>query len=440
MGQKLKQEDLLTSVADPPLSGTVPEKLAKLLSWDLGFHGQNSTYASHSVHAFAAKFPPQIPRLFIKHLTAEGDTVLDPMVGSGTALVEAALLGRRGIGFDLDPLAVQICRVKTRPVDESAIESVGRHCVERAQKLAAQCSWVEGELERRFDQEGRQFLDYWFTASTQKELLGLIATVEEVRDDNLRALLGLVFSSVIVTKSGGVSVARDLAHSRPHRDASKQLRNAFEEFSKRLAKVSQGITPLPVNNGNILVDTADARSLPLADGTVDLVVTSPPYANAIDYMRAHKFSLIWFGRDLGDLRELRGRYIGSERNDGVDGRSLPGAVRRVVSRVRSLDRRKAKVLAKYFVDMRRVLAEMRRVLRSGRAAVMVVGNSTMRGTLVPTHRCLGQLGEDVGLELVGTGERQLDRDRRMMPASFKTTNSGIERRLHKEYVLGFIRP
>jgi hypothetical protein len=74
------------------------QKLSALLEGDLNFHGENGNYASHAVHAFAAKFPPQLPRAFIRGLTAPGDFVLDPMMGSGTALVEALLEGRRGIG------------------------------------------------------------------------------------------------------------------------------------------------------------------------------------------------------------------------------------------------------------------------------------------------------------------------------------------------------
>lgn len=56
----------------------------------------------------------------------------------------------------------------------------------------------------------------------------------------------------------------------------------------------------------------DARSLPLANNSVDLIVTSPPYANAIDYMRAHKFSMYWLGLDYDYLVNLRKRYIGAE--------------------------------------------------------------------------------------------------------------------------------
>jgi len=91
--------------------------LGKLLSTDLDFHREASNYASHALHAFAAKFPPQLPRVFIEGLTQRGETVMDPMMGSGTAIVEAFLCGRRAVGFDIDPLALMICRVKTHPVD-----------------------------------------------------------------------------------------------------------------------------------------------------------------------------------------------------------------------------------------------------------------------------------------------------------------------------------
>src|SRR3990170_4775245 len=80
------------------------DQLAQLLNGDLNFHNAESHYASHNLHAFAAKFPPQLPRLFIEGLTAPGDVVLDPMMGSGTTVVEAFLTGRHGVGFDLDPL------------------------------------------------------------------------------------------------------------------------------------------------------------------------------------------------------------------------------------------------------------------------------------------------------------------------------------------------
>jgi len=90
---------------------TCREKLVALLSEDLDFHDRDSGYASHNFHSFPARFPPQLPRKFIKGLTHSGDVILDPMVGSGTTVLEAFLAGRRGVGFDIDPLALLVSRV-----------------------------------------------------------------------------------------------------------------------------------------------------------------------------------------------------------------------------------------------------------------------------------------------------------------------------------------
>jgi len=90
---------LMTSAATVENQTTL-EKLSRLLAEDLDFHDQDSGYAFHNFHAFPAKFPPQLPRKFIQSLTIPGDTVLDPMMGSGTTVLEAFLLGRKAIGFD----------------------------------------------------------------------------------------------------------------------------------------------------------------------------------------------------------------------------------------------------------------------------------------------------------------------------------------------------
>ena len=91
--------------------------------------------------------------------------------------------------------------------------------------------------------------------------------------------------------------------------------------------------------------------------------------------------------------------------------------------------------------MTRVLAESLRVVKPGKAAVFVVGSSTMRGIDTQTHLCLGEIGQSVGFDLVGIGRRALDRDRRMMPArTSHAPRSQIEERMHDEYVIGFVKP
>ena len=418
------------------------ERLATLLEGELNFHGEHSGYASHDVHAFAAKFPPQLPRSFIRGLTAPGEIVLDPMMGSGTTVVEALLEGRQGIGFDLDPLALQLSRVKTMPLNLDASRGAGHEVLSAAHALLSNGESIDQELDRKFDDRTRDFVDYWFLPTTQRELMALVLAIRSVTDPSIRRFLELTFSSTIVTKSGGVSRARDLAHSRPHRVETKVPKNALEQFSLRLRKNLISISQLETNGCVALPLAGDARAMPLADGTVDLIVTSPPYANAIDYMRAHKFSLVWLGKPIADLSELRAEYIGSERvgNSLALNVALPDHPEKIIQQLAGCDTKKAAILRKYFIEMKVVLAETHRVLRNDSVAIFVVGTSMMRGIDVHTHSCLADIAASVGFEVVGIVQRILDRNKRMMPARFgKKTDSMIEQRMHEEYVIGLYK-
>ncbi len=173
-------------------------QLMQLLGGDLNFHDTKSHYASHNFHAFAAKFPPQLPRLFIEGLTAPGDIVLDPMMGSGTTVVEAFLAGRQGVGFDLDPLAVRICRVKVTPLDITRVREGGAKLLAHASRLVDSARVVR-ELARRFDEPTKRFIDYWFLSDTQREIMALVLSIEDLPESDLRRFFELCLSSIIVT-------------------------------------------------------------------------------------------------------------------------------------------------------------------------------------------------------------------------------------------------
>lgn len=415
-------------------------KLSALLRKDLDFSSFDSGYASHAIHPFAAKFPPQIPRLFIEELTQSGDSILDPMAGSGTAIVEGLLLKREAFGFDIDPLAVRLCTVKTTWLEPQELERKGLEIIEGATNTSNSERLLRRELENRFDQETRDFLNYWFLPRTQLELLSLILTIERTTEFPLRDFFELVFSSTIIAKTGGVSLARDLAHSRPHRDLEKKPRIAITEFRLRLAKVLKKFQNLPQRAKRVFVAQRNAKDVPLPTESIDLIVTSPPYANAIDYMRAHKFSLVWFGHTTGALSALRGRYIGSEKFNPQYSEDLAPKAQAAVERLEQKDASKARVLRKYLLEMKEVFSEMNRILKPGKAAVIVVGPSLMRGLEILTHEYLAEIGETLGFRVAGIQKRNIDRDRRMLPVSFgRNGDSMIEQRMHEEFVVGLVK-
>lgn len=445
------------------------ERLKDLLQGDLDFHSQPTGNATHGFHAFPAKFPPQLARLFIDELTEPSEVVLDPMMGSGTTIVEAFLTKRQARGFDIDPLACLQTRVKTTHLQPAKTLQQGFGVLNSAKRLLARDSQgLKQRLESRFGPKTREFVDYWFAVETQVELQALLEEIEKVPCEDTRSFLLLAFSAIIITKSGGVSLAFDLAHTRPHRAKlvygpggkilldemsdsissqrarflTKKLRSPIEEFRRRLEQNVQGLRDLPNSNERPIVREADAQALPLEDNCIDLVVTSPPYAsNAIDYMRSHKFALAWMGREIESLGMLRSTYIGSDSTAGFAFEDLPSNTQETVSRLAGLDAKKSAVLHRYYSEMMRVLNEMFRVLRPGKAAILVVGSSVMRGMDTRTPYCLGEIGRSLGFEVPPFGIRRLDRNRRMMPVSSKRdVNSLIQQRMHEEYVIGFYKP
>jgi DNA modification methylase len=395
---------------------------------------------SHNTHAFAAKFPPQLPRLFIEALTQEKQTILDPMAGSGTTLVEAALLGRTGVGVDLDPLAALITQAKILPFNPVRARSTADNIVEEAHDALEVIRldplvWEQYLATRQ--PSTRDFIKYWFEETTAKELFCLSSAVTKHAKGELKPFFRTVFSSLIVTKSGGVSLARDLAHSRPHKVNTKSYKYSVKLFSDKAYKSIESMQEVRDARGTSRVLAGDARSLPLSSASVDLVVTSPPYANAIDYVRAHKFSLIWMGMEVAQLAVHRKRYIGAEAPSISDLPIPSRTAKDAIAKVRERDPSKARTLSRYFREMKLVLGEIERVLKPGKPAIVVVGSSTMRNIVIPTALALAEIGDAVGLKPVAFHERTISRDRRLMPISSQSDGQGIEARMHTEHVICF---
>ncbi|MFH1196656.1 MAG: DNA methyltransferase [bacterium] len=413
-------------------------RLKELSRIDLSFIGKNGRIPLHNVHSFPAKFPPLLPYTFINELTCENEIVLDPMMGSCTTLIEALRLNRIAYGCDIDPLTVLLAEAKLNSVEAVDIASYGKSIVNKAFVNLQKCkAKIEKQMEEYFDGKTYDFINYWFKKETQLELFSLALQINALKDVHLKNFLKLIFSSIIITKNGGVSLATDLAHTRPHIANGKSIPSAFEEFNKKLSSIMKSYTPLA--NRNFKIFRTLAQHIPIEDGSVDLIITSPPYANnAIDYLRAHKFSLVWFDYSLDDISNIRKEFIGSNSVIKDNSIPLPKDCLKIIDEVKSVDSKKGESLGVYYTEMADVIEEMYRTIKKNKAAIIVVATSIIKGIDSQTHKCLAEIGVQKGFKLIGINERQLDRDRRMMPTRWKRDEtSQIESRMHEEYVIIF---
>jgi DNA modification methylase len=369
--------------------------------------------------------------------------VLDPMVGSGTVLAVARSRGHRAHGIDMDPLAILLSKVWTTTLDAGAIQEKAREVLDRAKdrfrSLSMRDSYPTGS-----DEETREFVRFWFDDYARRQLAALSQAIAGVRDNGVRDVLWCGFSRLIISKQSGASLAKDLSHSRPHRAFDRAPAKPFPKFLRAVEMVVDNCPQIgqgPVGPAAI-VKRGDARALPLPDSSIDLVLTSPPYLNAIDYIRCSKFSLVWMGHHIVDLRGVRSDSIGSELSSDVacDDKGVKEVVKELRLRPQ-LDARDNSLLCQYVYDMRQAVGEAARVLVPGGRAVYVVGDSTVRGTFIRNSAVVTAVAELAGLRANGRRTRSLPPNRRYLPPpSAQKSEETIDARMRCEVILSFRRP
>jgi hypothetical protein len=353
----------------------------------------------HGFHSYAARLHPHTASVLVERLSAYGETVLDPFMGSGTVLVESRLLGRKAFGRDLNPLSVGLAHLKSRGSTEA----------ERNGLLEASARVVEHAEERRVskagptERYGKEDLEL-FDIHVLLELDGIRQGVSYEQEGFAREAMKLVFSSILVkvSKKPGDTVER-LA---PRRLASGFSIRLFgkktEELVRRLEEYQM---LLPPQAPECDTGTDDARRLTsIKPGSIDLVVCSPPYPGVYDYARHHSARLRWLGLDE---KPFESGEIGARRHT----KELP--------RDRALDR--------WADDFVAALAAIRGTLSDTGAAVLVLADSVVHGQPLYAEDVIDRLADEGGLRLEAVASQR-------RPHFHEPTRDAFLRRPRREHL------
>lgn len=387
------------------------------------------------IHPFPARMAPQLAIDAISKLQ-KASAVLDPMCGSGTVARHASEFGHRTIAFDTDPLAVLMTKVWTTPIKSASVMSLCEKVIDACRGLASppKLPWM--------DQETVLFIRYWFGKSQRDDLCRLAFVLDErysktrsVNRRNTLEVLRLALSRIIITKEKGASLGRDVSHSRPHKVLTRSNFQVFPQFQKSVARLCAQLTQQPPT-GEVKTELGDARALTsVANASIDMVLTSPPYLNAIDYLRGHRLALVWLGYALPHLRAIRSNSIGSERGT-VDTNSQSTCAFQAIGNISGLSSRHKSMIARYTTDVCSFMSEVARVLKPDGKAILVVGNSCLKGRFVRNADAVIAAAISNGMKVFEQVERELPHNNRYLPMPSRNDNP-LGKRIRTESLLGF---
>lgn len=374
---------------------------------------------THLIHSYPAKLLCNIPYYFLSttNMFCPYDgVVLDPFCGTGTVLLEAIASGRNALGADANPLAVLISKVKTTYVPKDDLLATLSAILTRARRDRSVC----------FPDE---MIGEWFSASTIDQLHRLEQSIGKVRKAKHKDFFLLCFSNLIKKVSFADPTISVPVKLNPNRFAEGSERRESAQFRlKTLQDVDvydkfESICMLNIARVDSLKDldkrvsaeviSNDARKLTrhltgndlLADSSVDLIFTSPPYAGAQKYIRASRLNLYWLGtkqsaaiRDLNDKNIGREDYHRAQTIQHIE-TGIPAADAVLEQLYAKGKAERACIVGTYLNEMKAALDESYRVLKPGGYMILVIGNNTVSGISFNTQDYLTTYLQSKGMHL-----------------------------------------
>lgn len=369
------------------------------------------------IAGFSGQFVQDVFREFLSNRKgARRPLVLDPFAGVGTTLVEAFLHGYDTVGFEVNPYASLAARVKLAAVNTPHTR-ISR--LIEAIRQAPQ-SWINEQPPTRYRPDQFRTRIPFFSERVEPQVLKLLQLLDSYSDKPV-ADLGRVALGAVLVKVSNYTYEPSLS-SRP--GAGKPLQEDADVpavLSAKLVEMLEDVKGLQLKGGGTVVCrrevyTKDFLSVngDLPNGSVDLMITSPPYMNNYHYIRNTRPHLFWlsFVSSPKELRRIEHENFGKFWQTVRDADPIPltcehPEISCLIERLRQtrVDAGPyggpgwANYVTTYFNDCVRFAQVLKRVLRRGGAGVVVIGNSIIQGINIATDRILGELAQAHGLRM-----------------------------------------
>ena len=164
-------------------------------------------------------------------------------------------------------------------------------------------------------------------------------------------------------------------------------------------------------NASIEIQTASFLDVEIDSGSIDLIVTSPPYVTSYEYADLHQLSTLWL--DFAeDYRQLRKGTVGSLYKDfdfNSDVKTLCPLGSKIVFRLYNIDKRKAAATARYFKDLEKTVERCKTALKKGGMLFFVIGDTEYKDVRIENSKYLASCLESAGFKSVNSTKRKISR-------------------------------
>lgn len=415
---KTKEDNL--SLLSPEFQVTIRERDT---NWD--FAGIQASQGLHGIHPYPAMMHPLIAKRLIAEFSEPNDLVLDPFVGSGVVGVEASRLNRRFVGYDINPLAILIGKVRSRYISPQIL---------RVRLVEIKKDYMVRKM-NSFSLPLVRNINYWFGNEVQKALMKLFFIIEHKTSGRVRDFYKIVFSGCVrmvsLTRPNEFKLFRraDWNHYAP------KVWDTFESIAERNIccieedgfRISPELQPI--------FQQFDVRNpFPLQRQSVSLVVTSPPYGDSrttVAYGQFSRLSLEWMGlKENVDHQSLGGNGW-DEIVEDFPSIELGLALKNV----RNRDLKRYKESCKFYEELWKTIQNITKTIHRKGTICFVVGNRRVAGIEMPMDKAVADFFEKEGFMHQKTIVRSLSNKRMPIENSPSNTKGEKDTTMRFEYIV-----
>lgn len=381
------------------------------------YRDANTKEYTHCYHTYPAMMIPQVARSLMLEYKPVGrfELLFDPYMGSGTSLVEASLLGVNSVGTDLNPLARLMAKVKTTHYDEKEI----KHTFSIIQ---SELVFYSGDKVKNRNFEHISNYSFWYSEENLLKLSYLSQLIEEqqINVEFFKIALSEVVREVSFTRNGEFK-----RFKMPKEKIENFKPDVFRLFEEKVVRNIRGLHQYNSMSPRVISEIFGfntSNGIPsniLSNGSVDMVVTSPPYGDSrttVAYGQFSRWANEWFGYE--NAQNLDNILMGGQKCNLE--LFVTCSIRKELDDIKNMDVKRYYEVVSFLNDYWLSIQNVAQTLRIGGVICYVVGNRTVKGVQISLDYFTAEMFEKCGFEHQITMVREIPNKR--MPTKTSPTN------------------